>query len=177
MNGRTLPRAALLVMMLALAGCASTPSGPDMSRGVDPSLAATLKQGVAVPTIESNGHSVDDEVKASLIAGFKKQADKNGMPVSASGVPVKITVEEYNARSTAARVLLGVLIPGDHIKARVDVSGRTYLVEDTARTTINGIGLVAENVGSDAANGVATLAGVTVQTIQPVQPPVGMTTR
>ncbi|VVE07711.1 hypothetical protein PHO31112_02463 [Pandoraea horticolens] len=45
------------------------------------------------------------------------------------------------------------------------------------RTAINGIDLVAENVGSDTANGIATIAGVTVNTIQRVQPPVGMTTR
>lgn len=56
------------------------------------------------------------------------------------------------------------------------MSGKTYTVEDSARTTINGIDLVAENVGSDAANGIATIAGVTVNTIQRVQPPVGMTT-
>jgi hypothetical protein len=177
MNVGSFSRAALASMILALAGCASTSSGPDMSRGVDPTLAATLKQGIAVPTIDTNGHSVDREVTSGIIEAFKKQADKNGMVVSASGVPVKITVEEYNARSTAARLVLGVLASGDHIKARVDVSGRTYMVEDTARSTINGIGLVAENVGSDAANGLATLAGVTVNTIQRVQPPVGMTTR
>lgn len=50
----------------------------------------------------------------------------------------------------------------DHIKARVDVSGTTYTVEDSARTTINGIDLVAENVGSDAANGIATIARFSV---------------
>ncbi|AJP58931.1 hypothetical protein UC34_22300 [Pandoraea vervacti] len=177
MNVRNFSRSAVVSMILALTGCASTSSGPDSSRGVDPALAATLKQGVALPTIESNGHTIDDEVKSGVIDAFKKQADKNGMLVSANGVPVKITVEEYSTRSAVARVMLGFLAGGDHIKARVDVSGKTYTVEDTARSSINGISLVAENVGSDVANGIATLAGVTVNTIQRQQPPVGMTTR
>lgn len=42
------------------------------------------------------------------------------------------------------------------------MSGTTYTVEDSARTTINGIDLVAENVGSDAANGIATIARFSV---------------
>ncbi len=176
MNVRHFSNAALVSLIFVLSGCA-TSSGPDASRPVDPAVAATLKRGVAVPTIETSGLDVADDVKSGLITAFKTQADKNGMPVTPNGVPVKITFEEYNARSTAARVLLGVLAGSDHIKARVEVAGNTYTVEDTARTTINGIGLVAENVGSDAANGIATLAGVQVNTIQRVQPPVGMTTR
>ena len=177
MNVRKVLHVGVATVALALTGCASTSSTLDTSRSVDPALATTLKQGIALPTIESNGHELSAEVKTSILDAFKLQAEKNGMAVSPSGVPVKITVEEYNARSTAARLVLGFMSGSDHIKARVDVSGKTYSVEDTARSSINGIGLVAENVGSEAANGVATLAGVKVNTIQRVQPPVGMTTR
>lgn len=176
MNARHFSNASLVCLLLALTGCAST-SNPDLARSSDPALIASLKKGVAVPTIESNGHDIADSVKSGVIEAFKTQADKNGMLVSPEGVPVKITVQEYNARSTAARLLLGVVGPSDHIKARVDVAGKTYTVEDSARTTINSIDLVAENVGSDSANGIATIAGVTVNTIQRVQPPPGMTTR
>ncbi|WP_256390469.1 hypothetical protein [Paraburkholderia phytofirmans] len=35
----------------------------------------------------------------------------------------------------------------------------SLVVEDSAKTTINGIGTVAKNVGLEAANGVVTLAG------------------
>ncbi|VVE57359.1 hypothetical protein PAQ31011_05205 [Pandoraea aquatica] len=167
------------MLVLALTGCASTSSTLDTSHGVDPALAATLKQGIALPTMDLNGHEVSADVKSEILDAFKLQVEKNGMAISPSGVPVKITVEEYSARSTAARLVFGYLSGSDHIKARVDVSGKTYSVEDTARTSINGIGLIAENVGSEAANGLARLAEVQVNTIQiqRVQPPPGMTTR
>ncbi|ALS58456.1 hypothetical protein [Pandoraea norimbergensis] len=176
MKVRNLSSVALASLLLALSGCAST-SNPDLVRSADPALVASLKQGVAVPTIESNGHDIAEDVKSGMIQAFKTQAEKNGMLVSPAGIPVKVTVQEYNARSAAARVLLGVLGESDRIKARVEVSGKTYTVEDSARSSINGIDLVAQNVGSDVANGIATIAGVTVNTIQRVQPPPGMTTR
>jgi len=145
--------------MALLAGCAATQPAMDASRPADAQLRASLAAGIATPTIDANGHDMDPEVAKLFLDAFAQQAAKDGVRIVANGVPVKITVEEYNARSTAARLLLGVLVSGDHIKASVNVGVSSFVVEDSAKTTINGIGTVAKNVGFEAANGVATLAG------------------
>ncbi|ALP66018.1 hypothetical protein AN416_26335 [Paraburkholderia caribensis] len=97
-----------------------------------------------------------------MIDAFERQADKDGLKIVSTGVQVRITIEEYSARSSAARFWFGALAGSDHIKAMVDVGDASFGVEDTARTTINGIDVVAEDVGIEAANGVAMLAGLSI---------------
>ncbi|WP_181885335.1 DUF4410 domain-containing protein [Trinickia dinghuensis] len=166
MKTKTLGSAALAGLLLVLAGCAATKPDVDASHANDSTLRTTLKQGVAEPTIDANGKEVSAAVKARLIEAFDKQAAKDGIAVSPTGVPVSITIEEYSKRSTAARIMLGVMAGRDHIKAQVKLLDASYQVEDSAHSTVNGIGVVAEDVGIEAANGVAELAGVPIPTEQ-----------
>jgi len=62
--------------------------------------------------------------------------------------------------------VLGVLAGQDHIKARVDVAGTSYEVEDAAHLALTGIDVVAKDVGVEAANGIAGLAGLPIVTAQ-----------
>ncbi|RQR26418.1 DUF4410 domain-containing protein [Burkholderia sp. Bp9142] len=157
-------------LLVVLAGCAATNPDMDTSHVADSALKAALKQGVAEPTIDPNGQEVSAAVKAGLIEAFDKQASKNGIPVSPTGVPVKITIQEYSTRSNVARFMLGVLAGRDHIKARVDVSNASFPVEDSAHSALNGIDVVAEDVGVETANGIAELAGVPIVTEQTTRP-------
>ncbi|MDW3685313.1 hypothetical protein RA280_26920 [Cupriavidus sp. CV2] len=153
-----------LVSALAIAalatGCASTAPTMDANRPISKSLQASVVKGVAKPTVVANGHEIDPEVTQSLLDSFSKQATKAGVKVLDTGLPVTITVQEYSARPTAARLLVGVLAGKDHIKADVALGDSKFVIEDTARTVVNGINSVAENVGVQAANGVATIGGL-----------------
>lgn len=162
MKTKTVGSAVLAGLLLALAGCAATKPDVDASHANDATLRTTLKQGVAEPTIDANGQEVSDDVKAELIGAFGRQAAKDGIAVSPAGVPVKITIEEYSTRSNVARFMLGVLSGRDHIKAQVNVADASYQVEDSAHSALNGIDVVAEDVGIEAANGVAELAGIPI---------------
>ncbi|MGF6440235.1 DUF4410 domain-containing protein [Paraburkholderia youngii] len=142
-----------------LAGCASTQPQMGTNAPAPGALKSTLAAGIALPTINTNGHEISDDVQKKFLAAFGEQATKDGVKVVPNGVPVTLTVEEYNARSTAARVMLGMLSGSDHIKAHVTVGDAKFDVEDTARTAVNGINDVAENVAVQLANGVASLAG------------------
>ncbi|WP_161782967.1 DUF4410 domain-containing protein [Paraburkholderia nodosa] len=166
MKTKTFHSAALAGLLLALAGCAATKPDVDASHVNDATFTMTLKQGVAEPTIDANGQDVSAAVKAGLIEAFNKQASKDGIAVSTTGVPVRITIEEYSTRSNVARFMLGVLAGRDHIKAQVNVADARYEVEDSAHSAVNGIDVVAEDVGIEAANGVAELAGMPIASEQ-----------
>ena len=146
-------------VLALLAGCASTQPQMGANAPATGALKSSLAGGVALPTINTNGHEMSDDVQKRLLAAFGEQATKTGVKVVPNGVPVTVTVDEYNARSTAARVMLGMLSGSDHIKAHVSVGDAKFDVEDTARTAVNGINDVAENVAVQLANGVANLAG------------------
>ncbi|WP_147238177.1 hypothetical protein [Paraburkholderia azotifigens] len=121
-----------------------------------------LQDGVAEPTVNSNGHQVSASVRVGVLDAFERQAEKDGLKIVPTGIPVTITVEEYSTRSSAARFWFGALAGSDHIKAMVEVGDARFEVEDTARTAINGIDIVAMDVGIEAANGVAMLAGLPI---------------
>jgi len=150
-----------LVSALAIAalatGCASTVPTMDTSRPVNKDLQASVMKGVAQPTIVANGHDIDPDVTKSLLTSFSEQAGKVGVKVVPTGVPITITVQEYSARPTAARLIAGVLSGRDHIKADVALGESKFVIEDSGYTIVTGINSVAENVGVQAANGVASL--------------------
>jgi hypothetical protein len=150
------------VAALALGGCAATQPNIDAAHAGTQQLKTSLATGVAEPTFDANGHEISAAVRAGLIEAFDQQAKKAGVKVVANGVPVKITVVDYAVRSNVARFMLGVLSGRDHIKANVNVGDASFEVEDEAHSALNGIDVVAENVGVEAANGVAKLAGLPV---------------
>lgn len=150
------------VAVLTLAGCAATQPNIDAAHTGNEQLKTSLGSGVAEPTLDTNGHEISAAVRAGLIDAFDQQAKKAGVKVGPTGVPVKITVTDYAARSGVARVMLGVFAGRDHIKATVNVGDASFEVEDEAHSAINGIDVVAEDVGIEAANGVAKLAGLSV---------------
>lgn len=147
---------------LALCGCAATQPNIDAAHAGSQQLKTSLSTGVAEPTVDANGHEISAAVRAGLIDAFDQQAKKAGVNVVPSGVPVKITVVDYATRSNVARVMLGVFAGRDHIKATVNVGDASFDVEDEAHSAINGIDVVAQDVGIEAANGVAKLAGLPV---------------
>lgn len=148
------------VAVLALSGCAATQPDIDAAHAGSQQLKAKLGAGVAEPTVDANGLDVSAGVRATVVEAFDQQARKAGVKISADGVPVQIRVIEYSTRSNVARFMLGVLAGRDHIKAMVTVGDATFEVEDSAHSAVNGIDVVAENVGIEAANGVANIAGV-----------------
>ncbi|MEJ8799220.1 DUF4410 domain-containing protein [Trinickia caryophylli] len=147
---------------LILSGCAATQPEIEAAHVGSPGLKTVLGAGVAEPTVDAGDHEVSSAVRAGLIEAFDRQAQKAGVKIVAGGVPVKISVVEYSTRSNVARVMLGVLAGRDHIKATVNVGDARFDVEDSAHSAINGIDVVAEDVGIEAANGVAKLAGLPV---------------
>ena len=162
MNSKIL-RASGITAVALLVGCAATTQPTiEAAHAGGENLRMRLNDGVADPTVDSNGHPVSASVRAGVIEAFERQADKDGLKIVSTGVQVKIKVEEYSTRSSAARFWFGALAGSDHIKAMVDVGDASFEVEDTARTTINGIEVVAEDVGIEAANGVAMLAGLSI---------------
>lgn len=160
---------ALAGLLLVLAGCAATKPDIAASHVANSTLETALKQGVMEPTVDPKGQDVSAAVKAGLIEAFDKQAARNGIHVSPTGSPIKITIQEYSTRPNLARFMLGVLAGRDHIKAQVDVAGTHYEVEDSAHSAVNGIDVVAEDVGVEAANGIAELAGLPIVTEQSAQ--------
>ena len=144
---------------LLLGGCAATQPNIDPAHAGNVQLKTALAQGVSEPTFDLNGHDVSASVRAGFIEAFDQELKGAGIRVVPNGVPVTVTVQEYSARSNLARAMLGMLSGSDHIKAKVTIGDASFDVEDTARTAYNGIGAVAENVGIEAANGVAKLAG------------------
>ena len=150
------------VAALALGGCAATQPNIDAAHAGSQQLKTSLSAGVSEPTVDTNGREITAAVRAGLIDAFDQQAKKAGVNVVPSGVPVKITVVDYASRSNVARVMLGVFAGRDHIKATVNVGDASFVVEDEAHSAINGIDVVAEDVGIEAANGVAKLVGLTV---------------
>jgi hypothetical protein len=88
---------------------------------------------------------------------------KIGVPVTPTGTPVILHVSEFKARSTAARIILGVLAGSDHIKGTVSVAGTEFEVADSGVTVVTGIGTVARDVGVQTADGIRRLAGVTAK--------------
>lgn len=83
------------------------------------------------------------DVAQSLQGSYAKAA---GNPASFEG-EIEVTITEFTSRNGAARVLLGAFGGKDKIVATVTVNGETFKAEDTARSTLCGIGCVAENVG------------------------------
>ncbi|MGH8782191.1 hypothetical protein [Paraburkholderia sp.] len=156
----TILSAATLAAVALLAGCAATQPTIDSAHAGNAQLQTALAGGIAEPTVDTNGHEVSAAVRAGLIDAFDQQAQKAGVKVVPTGTPVKITMQEYSTRSNVARFMLGVLSGRDHIKATVAVGEATFDVEDSAHSAINGIDVVAEDVGIEAANGVAKLAGL-----------------
>lgn len=146
----------------ALGGCAATQPTIDAAHAGSEQLKTTLGSGVAEPTVDANGHPISAAVRAGLVEAFDQQAKKAGVKVVPTGVPVKITVVDYAVRSNVARFMLGVMSGRDHIKATVNVGDASFEVEDEAHSALNGIDVVAEDVGIEAANGVAKLAGLPV---------------
>ena len=157
---RRLSVAAALAVTAFAAGCASTVPTMDASRPASKALQASVLKGVAQPTVVANGHVIDSQVVQSLLSGFSEQASKAGVKVQPDGAPITITVQEYSARPVAARWLAGALAGSDHIKAAVALGETTFVIEDTARSIATGINGVAKNVGVQAANGVAAVAGL-----------------
>lgn len=92
-----------------------------------------------------------DNVQAAMRQGY---ANALGEPGVFAG-EVEVTVTEYQARSGAARFVLGVLAGKDKIVATLNQAGQTVAVEDTARSTLCGIECVAANVGGKLAAQVA----------------------
>lgn len=158
MKMRHLSLACSLAIAVLATGCASTAPTMNAQRPATKELQASVVKGVATPTVLANGHDIDAEVSQSLLDSFSAQAGKAGVKVVPTGVPVTITVQEYRARSTAARLIGGILAGADHIKADVAVGESSFVIEDTAVTVVSGIKTVAENVGVQAANGVASIA-------------------
>ncbi|WP_042882906.1 hypothetical protein [Cupriavidus necator] len=156
---RTISVVAAVTVATLMAGCAATHPTPT-SHGVSSEFKASVSKGVAQPVVVANGHQINPEVSKSLLDSFAAQADKFGVKVIPNGVPVTITVQEYSARPTAARLLAGALAGKHHIKADVALGESKFVVEDTARTVLVGINGVAANVGVQAANGVAGIAGL-----------------
>jgi hypothetical protein len=169
---RKLSICAAVSMATLFTGCASTM--PDLTssnashQASDASLKRIQTSGIIVNSLTAPAEGdMSSEIQTDFINSLTAQATRDGIKViTAAGtdaVPVTIHVDEYHARSTAARLLIGALAGKDHIKATVTVGQSSFVVEDTARTAINGINTVAENVGVQAGNGIASLAGVKVQ--------------
>lgn len=83
------------------------------------------------------------DVAASLSEGYAKAA---GNPAAFEG-EIEVTITEFSSRSGATRFILGAFGGKDKITATVTVNGETFKAEDTARSTLCGIGCVAGNVG------------------------------
>jgi hypothetical protein len=147
-------------VLLLLAGCAQVKPDIDAAHSSDAVLRTNLANSIQEPVIESNGFDVSAEASADLLGAFDKRAASLGLKISTTGVPVRIDVKDYNRRPVAARILFGVMAGRDHIKAVVSVGNSTFEVEDSARSAVNGLGVVARNVGAEAANGIAMLAGL-----------------
>ncbi len=162
MNARILLASCIAAVAL-IAGCATTTQPTiEAARAGDESLKARLNDGVAEPAVDSNGFPVSASVRAGVIEAFEQQAHKDGLKIVSTGVPVRIKVKDYSVRSSTARFWFGALAGSDHIRATVEIGEASFEVEDTARSAINGIDVVARNIGIEAANGVAMLAGLSI---------------
>ncbi|WP_321881537.1 hypothetical protein [Paraburkholderia bannensis] len=152
--------ASTALVVALLAGCASTQPTMNTSSTTSAPVKTNLAAGVATPTIAANGHEITPEVQDALLKSFNDQAAKDGLKVVDGGTPVTVTIDEYRARSTAARWLVGALAGNDHIRAQVTVGEPVFVIEDSAITVVNGINDVAGNVGVQLANGLAKMAGL-----------------
>lgn len=130
-------------------------------RGHDVSVALT--GGVSELQIDTGSFDISSEAKEDLLGAFHAEMTKIGIPVTASGVPIALHVNEFETRPVAARILFGALAGSDHIKGTVTVAGTEFEVADTGITVMSGLGVVARNVGVQTADGIGHLAGVTVK--------------
>ena len=152
-----------LIGTLLLAACAGSPSMTQLppDRGHDVTVA--LANGVGDLQIDSGSFEISDEAKKELLGAFHTEMTKIGVPVTPTGAPVTLHVSEFKTRPVAARILPGVLSGSDHIKGTVSVAGTGFDVADTGVSVVGGLGVVARNVGTQTADGIGQLAGVTVK--------------
>lgn len=108
-----------------------------------------------------------DAVKEALLAGYAEAAKEAGAELD-TGSPATLKVDDYSERTGAARMLLGVFAGKDMIRGEVSYQGKSFLVEDSARSTVFGIETVARNVGKDSLKG---LVPGTVETAPAVTKP------
>jgi hypothetical protein len=152
-----------LLCVSVLAACAGTPTMSSLPADKGHDVSTALAGGVGELQIDAGSFDISPEAKADLLGGFHGEMAKIGVPVTPTGTPVILHVSEFKARSTAARIILGVLAGSDHIKGTVSVAGTEFEVADSGVTVVTGIGTVARDVGVQTADGIRRLAGVTAK--------------
>jgi hypothetical protein len=99
---------------LSSASLAATPALAQSASTTAP-LRVRLMQGVATPTVDTNGYAMKPAVRDELVQAFIKQVSGAGLAVSSDGVPTRIVLNAYKERSTEDRLILGGMGGRDHI--------------------------------------------------------------
>ncbi|CAD6560942.1 hypothetical protein ACFQ3P_34935 [Paraburkholderia sabiae] len=154
---------ASIIGTVLLAACAGSPTMTQLPPERGHEVTVALAKGVSDLQIDPGSFEISDEAKKELLGAFRTEMTKICIPVTPAGAPVTLRVSEFKTRPVAARILLGVLSGSDHIAGTVSVAGTGFDVADTGISVVGGLGVVARNVGTQTADGIGQLAGVTVK--------------
>ncbi|RKP53417.1 hypothetical protein [Pararobbsia silviterrae] len=146
----------LIVVPVACWAQVAAPAAPAVGA---PPLRVQLAHGVAEPTIDTNGFKVDPAVRDELVASFKQQVAKGGVPLADDGVPTKLVFLDYKARSVEGRLILGGLDGRDHMSVAVFVGETRFVISHSGYSSMKTIDTLAERVGAEAGTRVLKLAG------------------
>lgn len=151
-----------------LAGCLATVPKLDAQHSASSQTKQQLiSSGIQPPKIDTNGHLLTPAIRGEMVSAFYTRAAHLGLRIDARGMPVTIHITGVRSRSDTARILFNFLDGADNLSATVDVGDTSFAIgEDTwlywPITNWRSIEEVSNAVGTQAANGIAVVAGLPI---------------
>lgn len=149
---------AFCMTVATMSVAASSPAHADEAQGVaEPAVAAAPEQALiaakTVPAlkvvIDCGTCQVGESIRGAVIGSYLDTAKKSGYAID-EAQSAEFKISDFSERSAAGRVIFGVFAGADNIKGTVSYDGKTFGVEDTARSAVFGIDAVAKNVGEES---------------------------
>jgi len=152
---------------ILLAGCLATVPSLNAQHSGSVQTKQLISAGIQLPKIDTNGHLLTRWIRASMLSAFYQRAAHLGLRIDPNGVPVTIHITGVRSRSDSARILFNFFDGADTLSATVNVGDASFAIgEDTWLywpitnwRTIEGVSIA---VGTQAANGLALLAGLPI---------------
>ena len=152
---------------ILLTGCLATVPNLDAQHSGSVQTKQYISAGIQPPKIDTDGHLLTPWIRSTMLSAFYQRAAHLGLKIDPNGTPVVIHIAGVRSRSEDARILFNFFDGADYLSATVDVGDASFHVgEDTwlywVVTNFRTIDSVSIAVGTQAANGIALIAGLPI---------------
>ena len=152
---------------ILLTGCLATVPNLDAQHSGSAPTKSSISAGIQPPKIDANGHLLTPWIRSTMLSAFYQRAAHLGLKIDPNGTPVVIRITGIRSRSEGARMLFNFFDGADYLSATVDVGDASFQVgENTwlywAFTNFRTIDNVSIAAGTQAANGIALIAGLPI---------------